>query len=168
MDAWLNNKQCKIANGCFGCWGVKLFLTKTFVRNCSFDKNLSFWGLSQFGLFSFVTIWVVELCHSLSFWKFSSLGWILFQFKKFSFETIEVLEFCYHLVFEFCNNLSFWVFLSQFDFFFKFFHILSNFFFFKFFHTRVFEFCQILSFRVLSHLEFVSFVTFRVFDIFHD
>ena len=77
-----------------------------------FCHNLSFWFLWQFEFLCFVTIWVFDVGHDLTF---------------LSFVTIWLFELCHNLtfwvvtiwLFEFCHNLSsvtIWV-LSQFEFF---------------------------------------------------
>ena len=66
---------------------------------------------------SFVTTWLLELCHNFSFRPSISI-WVV---------TIWVFEFCHNLSFEFvscwillqvefCNDSIFWVFFSQFAF----------------------------------------------------
>ena len=87
----------------------------SFVTICLFK-------LSQFEFLSFVTIWVSELCHNLSFW-------VLSQFDFLSFATIGDFEFCHNLsfivitilvlsfitfqVFKFCHDFKFWVFETK-------------------------------------------------------
>ena len=55
-----------------------------------FGHNLSFWVLSQCVIFSFVTIWTFKFCHKLGFW----------------FVTIWVFEFVTICVFELCHNFK--------------------------------------------------------------
>ena len=73
-------------------------------------------------LFSFVTIWVFEFCHNLSFKVLSQFVflrfvtiWVFSQFEFLSLVTIWVLSFATIRFFEFCHYLSFQV-LSQFEF----------------------------------------------------
>ena len=80
--------------------------------------NLSFWVLSQFEFLSFVTIWVFEFCHDLSFWVLSTFGFLSFvTFRFFIFILSQFLFFSFVTiwVFKFCHNLCFW-FLSLFEF----------------------------------------------------
>ena len=87
---WMPPKQL------IGCRCVKFFLTNYYCKKFFFDQKFNCWVCSQFELLRFVTIWVVEFCHNLSFWKFSKL--------ELSFVPFEVFEFCY--------NTSFWVLLQ--------------------------------------------------------
>ena len=119
-----------------------------------FCHNLSFWVLLQFEFFSFVTIWgssQFEVCHNLSLVTI----WVLSRW---------VFEFCHNLSFwvwsqfefEFCHNLSFWVsskvkFLSCKN---LSFWVFSKFEFFSFVTIWFFEFCQHLSYGVLTQFEF--------------
>ena len=68
-----------------GCWGVKLFLPKDFLKFCQkwSCHNLIFWVLSQFEIRVLSQFEFFAFCHNLSFWVFSQFG--------------------------FCHNLSFWV-----------------------------------------------------------
>ena len=69
-----------------GCWGVKLFLLKHFLKFCL--------------KLSFARLWVVEFCQSLSFWVLSeSEFWILIEFEFW-----QNLSFFY-----FCQHLNFWL-----------------------------------------------------------
>ena len=46
------------------CRGVKWFLTEDFCQKLFFWLKFGVWVLSKFELLSFVTIWVVEFCHT--------------------------------------------------------------------------------------------------------
>ena len=72
------------------------------IKHCENRKTLEFvtsWVLSHFEFLSFVTMWVFEFCHNLSFR-------VLSQFEFLSLITI--------WVFKFHHKLGFWV-LSQFE-----------------------------------------------------
>ena len=101
--------------------------------------------LSQFEFSSFVTIWVFEFCHNLSF-ELSQFSFLVFYnliFWILSF--LKILCLVSVSVFEFCHNSSFWV-LSQLEF--EFCHSLSFF----FFTIWVFKFCHNL-FLPPQHLD---------------
>ena len=115
------------------CQGVKMLLLKDHIK-LFFRHKLRFViieVLSQFEFLRFVTNWVLEFCHNLT--QFEFLVWS-------QFESYHILSF---VTIWSCHNLSFVTILvlSQ----------LELFFFFKF--------CHNLSLRVLSQLEFLSFVT---------
>ena len=56
-----------------------------------FGPNLS-WVLLLFEFLVFVTIWVFELCHSLSFWVWSQFKFLSCQILSLSYVTIWVFE----------------------------------------------------------------------------
>ena len=111
-------------------------------------QNLSFWVLSQFESLSFVTIWVVDICHSLSFWKLSNFELSFVPIQVFEFLSCWILSHIEFLKFvklwvEFCPNLSFWVMLQ-----FKFLSFGTN---------KNFEFCNNISFWAFSQFLFSEF-----------
>ena len=118
-----------------------------------FGKFRFFLVFSHFKFSSFVTFWVVEVCHILSFMFFSSSH---FKFLNF----VNYFSFC------FCHSFCFWVLqfwvLSHSEFC----HIRS--FFFVFCHILSFKFCQILSLWVMSQLNFFSWNFFVKNIKFHD
>ena len=68
-----------------------------------FHHNLSFWISSQFEFLSFITIWVFNFPHNLIFC-------VSLQFELSSFIKFWVIEFYPNLIFEFYHILSFWMF----------------------------------------------------------
>ena len=69
--------------------------------------NMSFWSLSQFKIFCFVTILVIEFFfQNLSFWILSQLQylsfviiWVLEFYHKLSFGALSHFEFCHYWIF---------------------------------------------------------------------
>ena len=78
------------------CQGVKLFLLKDSFKVSSQFEFLIFVTI---GFWSFVTVWVFEYCHNLSF---------------LILVTTLIFEFCHNLSHEFCHNLNLLV-VSKFE-----------------------------------------------------
>ena len=124
-------KHCKMAK-----WCTEYISSVVEVSSCShyflslfeFCHNLIFWIGSQFEVLSLVTIWF--FFNIVTFWGLSHLDFLSFVIFWFIFSLVTFWN-C-----EFCDDWSFWV--------------LWHFNLFSFVAILVFEFCHILSFRVLS------------------
>ena len=126
--------------------------------------NLTFGVMSQYELWSYVTIWLVEFCCNLIFILFRSQIYVLICYA--------ILEFLFwgnlNFIFLFCCNLGFWFVaiwvLQQLSVW-----LLSLFEFFSFVHLWVLTRLSVITIWVFffSQFKLLSFVGILVFDFCH-
>ena len=129
---------------------------------------MSVW--SQFKFMTSVTIFVLELCYNLSFWVFLFFQILViefchsFSFLVFFFFSQFKIKFFQNIVF---NCIRFWEKKKSCFVKFRLFLVLLHFIYlFLLSKLEFFYFCHILSFKVWSHFEFLSFDNYYFLNFF--